>query len=190
MNKNVVIFASGEGSNAQKIIDYFKHSNYVTISLIASNKANANVLTRAKNNNIPTFVLDRELFYKGNEIIEYLKSIKIDLIVLAGFLWMIPENLIKAFPDKIINIHPSLLPKFGGKGMYGMNVHKAVLAANENQSGITIHLVNEYYDQGKIIAQHSCAINEHETVASLSEKVQLMEHEYFPKAIEHFLAAK
>jgi phosphoribosylglycinamide formyltransferase 1 len=190
MIKNIVIFASGEGSNTQKIIDYFRSSEKVNISLIVSNKASANVLNRAKNNTIPTLVLDRDLFYKGNTLIEELKSMQTDLIVLAGFLWMIPEQLIIAFPNKIINIHPSLLPKFGGKGMYGMHVHKAVIASNEKESGITIHIVNEQYDEGKIIAQHACSISENETVESLGEKIHKLEYEYFPKAIEFFLSEK
>lgn len=190
MIKNIVIFASGEGSNTQKIIDYFRSSEKVNISLIVSNKASANVLIRAKNNTIPTLVLDRDLFYKGNTLIEELKSMQTDLIVLAGFLWMIPEQLIKAFPNKIINIHPSLLPKFGGKGMYGTNVHKAVIASNEKESGITIHIVNEQYDEGKIIAQHACSISENETAESLGEKIHKLEYEYFPKAIEFFLSEK
>jgi len=190
MIKNIVIFASGEGSNTQKIIDYFRSSEKVNISLIVSNKASANVLNRAKNNTIPTLVIDRDLFYKGNTLIEELKSMQTDLIVLAGFLWMIPEQLIKAFPNKIINIHPSLLPKFGGKGMYGMHVHKAVIASNEKESGITIHIVNEQYDEGKIIAQHACSISENETAESLGEKIHKLEFEYFPKAIEFFLSEK
>lgn len=190
MIKNIVIFASGEGSNTQKIIDYFRSSEKVNISLIVSNKASANVLNRAKNNTIPTLVLDRDLFYKGNTLIEELKSMQTDLIVLAGFLWMIPESLVNAFPDKIINIHPSLLPKYGGKGMYGMHVHKAVIDAKEKESGITIHYVNEHYDQGAIISQHICHVTENDSCDTLAEKIHQLEYQNFPKAIEKLLSEK
>ena len=129
MIKNVAIFASGEGTNAQTIIDYFKSSKSIKIALVVSNKSTANVLNRAKNYQIPTLIIDKHSFTETNEVIDLLKKHNIDLIVLAGFLWMIPESLVKAFPNKIVNIHPALLPKFGGKGMYGMNVHKAVIEA-------------------------------------------------------------
>ena len=187
MNKNVAIFASGEGSNAQNIIDYFKTSKNIRIALVVSNKSTANVLNRAKENNIPTLILERTSFFESNNVIDKLKNANIDLIVLAGFLWMVPENLVKAFPNKIANIHPSLLPKFGGKGMYGMNVHKAVIAAKEKESGITIHFVNEEYDKGKIISQHACDVLENDSAEDLVKKIHLLEHEFFPKAIERLL---
>jgi phosphoribosylglycinamide formyltransferase-1 len=182
--KKIAIFASGEGTNAQKIIDHFKNSTNVKIELIVSNKPDANVLNRAKKENITTHILNKTAFYDTNETVELLQKNKIDLIVLAGFLWMIPQNLVAAFPNKIINIHPALLPKFGGKGMYGMNVHKAVIEAKEKQSGISIHFVNEQYDEGKIIAQHTCEVAESDTPESLAKKIHELEYRYFPKTIE------
>jgi len=184
MNKNITIFASGEGTNAQSIIDYFKNSSSVKIALIVSNKADANVLIRAKKENITTLLLNKFDFFENDSTIQQLNNYKIDLIVLAGFLWMIPESLIKAFPNKIINIHPALLPKYGGKGMYGMNVHNAVIDANEKESGITIHYVNEKYDEGQIIAQYKCAIDENETPERLAKKIHELEHIFYPKVIE------
>lgn len=187
MIKNIAIFASGEGTNAQTIIDYFKSSQKIKIALVVSNKSTANVLNRAKNNNIPTLIIDKHSFSETNEVIDVLKKINVDLIVLAGFLWLIPENLIKTFPNKIVNIHPALLPKFGGKGMYGMNVHKAVIEAKEKESGITIHFVNEEYDKGKIISQHKCIVSENDSSEMLAEKIHALEHENFPRAIERLL---
>jgi phosphoribosylglycinamide formyltransferase-1 len=190
MKKRIAIFASGEGTNAQRVIDHFKGSDNATVCLVVSNRPDANVLKRAENEGIDVFVIDRSGFYERNDLIDVLKKEKIDLIVLAGFLWMIPDNLIKAFPEKIINIHPALLPKFGGKGMYGMNVHKAVIEAKEKESGISIHFVNEHYDEGEIIAQHKCDISEKDTPASLAQKIQQLEHEFFPLVIEKLLSAK
>lgn len=185
--KNIAIFASGEGTNAQSLIDYFKDSDKIKVALIISNKSTANVLNRAKNEKIASLVIEREDFYKSDRIIELLQNAKIDLIVLAGFLWMIPENLIRAFPNRIVNIHPSLLPKFGGKGMYGSNVHKAVIDAGEKESGISIHFVNEKYDEGKIISQHTCVVSENETIESLARKIHQLEYKHLPKTIEVLL---
>ena len=182
--KNIAIFASGEGTNAQNIIDYFSRSEKVKIALVLSNKSKANVLNRAKEAEVPTVIIDRKAFYDTDQTIEKLKSAKIDLVVLAGFLWLIPESLVKAFPNKIINIHPALLPKYGGKGMFGMNVHKAVIEAKEKESGITVHFVNEKYDEGKIIAQHICKIGENDTPEMLAQKIHQLEYEFLPKAIE------
>lgn len=187
MKKKIAIFASGEGSNAQRIMDHFKDSEKAAVRLVVSNKADAKVLERAKAAGIPTLLIDRASFYESDETIKALKTADIDLVVLAGFLWMVPERLVKAFPDKIINIHPALLPKFGGKGMYGMNVHKAVIAAGEKESGISIHFVNERYDDGAIISQHSCVIDEHDTAETVAEKVRELEHAFFPLAIERIL---
>jgi phosphoribosylglycinamide formyltransferase-1 len=184
MKRKIAIFASGEGTNAQRIIDHFNHSDKAAISLVVSNKASANVLARARKNGIETLVIDKAMFYETDQVINYLNDAGIDLIILAGFLWMIPESLIKALPEKIINIHPALLPKFGGKGMYGMNVHKAVIEAKEKRSGISIHFVNEHYDEGKIIAQHFCDVDENETAETLAKKIQALEHEFFPEVIE------
>jgi phosphoribosylglycinamide formyltransferase-1 len=188
ISKNIAIFASGEGTNAQRIIDFFKNSENVNIALVVSNKETANVLNRAKAASIETYLLNRTNFLENDTTIQFLKSKNIDLIVLAGFLWMIPENLVKAFPNKIINIHPALLPKFGGKGMYGMNVHKAVIEAKEKQSGISIHFVNEHYDEGEIISQHTCAVSENDTPETLAGKIHDLEYEFFPQAIEKVLS--
>lgn len=187
MKKNIAIFASGEGTNAQRIIDYFKNSADFRVSIVVSNKPDASVLKRAEKAGIPFHVINKTGFYETNETIDLLKAAKTDLIVLAGFLWMIPDNLIKAFPDRIINIHPALLPKFGGKGMYGMNVHKAVIESKEKESGISVHYVNEHYDEGKIISQHKCEITKSDTPESLAQKIQQLEHEFFPQIIEKIL---
>jgi phosphoribosylglycinamide formyltransferase-1 len=184
MKKNIAIFASGEGTNAQRIIDYFKNSAVVNVALVISNKADANVLNRAAKEGIPTYVTDRAGFYEGTVTIERLQDANIDLIVLAGFLWMIPANLIRAYPGRILNIHPALLPKFGGKGMYGMHVHRAVIGAKEKESGISIHYVNEHYDEGEIIAQHACGISENDSPEQLAQKIQQLEHTFFPVVIE------
>lgn len=190
MKKNIAIFASGEGTNAQTIIDHFKNSEKAGVSLVVSNKKEANVLNRAKKANIPTHILEKNDFYTGSSTIELLKNKKIDLIVLAGFLWMIPENLVKAFPDAIVNIHPALLPKFGGKGMYGMNVHQAVIQAKEKESGISIHFVNEHYDEGRIISQHRCTVSENDTAETLAQKIHELEYEHFSNTIENLLISK
>lgn len=188
ISKNIAIFASGEGTNAQRIIDYFKNSEKIRVALVVSNKETANVLNRAKAASIETYLLSKADFVENDTTIRFLKSKNIDLIVLAGFLWMIPENLVKAFPNKIINIHPALLPKFGGKGMYGMNVHNAVIQAKEQQSGISIHFVNEHYDEGEIISQHTCTVSENDTPESLAIKIHELEYEFFPIAIEKVLS--
>lgn len=185
--KNIAIFASGEGTNAQNIIDYFKHSTKAKVSVVISNSAVANVINRAKKAQIETLIIDRERFYGSQHLAEDLKSKSIDLIVLAGFLWIVPESLILAFPNKIINIHPALLPKFGGKGMYGMNVHKAVVEAKEKESGITIHYVNENYDEGEIISQHTCPVNNTDTAESVANKIHMLETEFFPKIIDQVI---
>ena len=184
--KRITIFASGEGSNTQHLIDYFRGSD-VSIALIVCNNSNANVLKRARNSNIPTILTNKEEFYGGDVLANRLKDEKIDLIVCAGFLWKIPDNILKAFPNKIVNIHPALLPKFGGKGMYGLNVHKAVIESGEKDSGITIHYLNEHYDEGEIILQKKCEVASNETPESLAQKVQQLEHEWYPKSIEHLL---
>lgn len=168
--KNIAIFASGEGTNAQNIIDYFRDSDAVKVNLIVCNKPQANVLNRAKAENIPQLIITREDFYNSNRVIDSLKKANTDWIILAGFLWLIPENLIDAFRDKIVNIHPALLPKFGGEGMYGGKVHEAVIEAQEKESGITIHYVNKEYDKGTIILQAKCTVEPADTAASLAKK--------------------
>lgn len=185
--KNIAIFASGEGTNAQRIIDYFKSSDHIKIALIVSNKPTANVLNRAKKENIPTRVISRADFYESDTTIKALQATHIDFIVLAGFLWMIPKNLIQAFPNKMVNIHPALLPKFGGKGMYGMHVHTAVVNAGETETGISIHYINEQYDEGEIIAQHRCTISKEDTPETVAAKIHELEYEFFPKAIEKII---
>lgn len=186
--KHVAIFASGTGSNAQKIIDHFRHSEKIKISLIVCNKPGAGVLEIAANENIPALLIEKQMFRLTGYVPE-LKKQHIEFIVLAGFLWKIPPVLIEAFENKIINIHPALLPAYGGKGMYGSAVHSAVLAAKEKQSGITIHFVDEKYDHGKIIFQSTCPVGENDTVESLSKKIHQLEHTFYAKQIEKLLQA-
>lgn len=185
--KRIVIFASGSGSNAERIYEYFAQNNSVEVSLILSNNLQAGVLQRAKRLEIPYIVFDKKTLYKTHFIKNLLQNINPDLIVLAGFLWKFPENIISKFPNKIINIHPALLPKYGGKGMYGMNVHTAVVQNREKQSGITIHYVNENYDEGEIICQASVDISNEDTPDTVAQKIHLLEYEYFPKTIETLL---
>jgi len=185
--KNIAIFASGEGTNAQNIIDYFNDSSTIKVKVVVSNNPHANVLNRAKKEGVPTMLINREDFYKSNKVIEQLQKLKTDWIILAGFLWLIPENLITVFHRKIINIHPALLPKFGGKGMYGMKVHDAVIEAKENESGITIHFVNNEYDKGEVIAQYRCAVDSSDTPQTLAAKIHELEQLFFPKAIEQVI---
>lgn len=187
MTKRIAIFASGSGSNAENIHQYFATNNEVEVVAILTNNSNAKVIERANRLNIDSKVFDRTSFYNTSEIVDYLKAKQIDLVILAGFLWMIPENLIKAFPNKIINIHPALLPKYGGKGMYGDNVHKAVIENKEAESGITIHFVNEKYDEGKIIFQAKCTILPTDNYEDLANKIHALEYEHFPKVIEQVL---
>ncbi len=183
---NIIFFASGRGSNISAILQYFQDKNYINPSLIVSNNENSGAIAIAKSNNIPHLPINKDLFFTDN-FLEVLKNKKPDLIVLAGFLWKMPENIIQAFPNKIINIHPSLLPKYGGKGMYGANVHNAVIDARENESGITIHYVNEHYDKGNIIVQAHCALDEQDTAVTLAGKIRELEHFYFPRTIEFLL---
>jgi phosphoribosylglycinamide formyltransferase-1 len=185
--KQIAIFASGAGSNAGRIIDHFRHHPIVKISLIACNKPGAGVLEIAEREKIPYIIIDKEKFFRGDAYVDELKERKIDFLVLAGFLWKIPTDLVKAFPGHIINIHPALLPKYGGKGMYGRFVHEAVIAAKEKESGITIHYVDELYDHGQVIFQVSCPLADGETPESLAQKIHQLEHEYFPKVIEEVI---
>ncbi|MGZ2371320.1 phosphoribosylglycinamide formyltransferase [Ancylomarina sp. YFZ004] len=185
--KRIAIFASGSGSNAENIAHHFKSKPEVEISIILSNKKDAFVLERAQKLNIPSQTFTRNDFYDTNTIVDLLKSKQIDLIVLAGFLWLVPDSLIHAYPNAIVNIHPALLPNYGGKGMYGMNVHNAVIANKESESGITIHLVNEKYDDGKTILQAKCKIEENDTSEDLANKIHDLEYEHFPRAVENYL---
>jgi phosphoribosylglycinamide formyltransferase 1 len=185
--KRIVLFASGEGTNAQNIIDHFRKGKVAEVALVVSNKPDAKVLERAKKAGIASLLIDRHSFYEQETVVDKLKAIGPDLIVLAGFLWMIPKNLIHAFPGRIINIHPALLPKFGGKGMYGINVHRAVLDAGEKETGISVHYVNDAYDEGEIIAQHTCKVVPGDSPEAIAKKVQQLEHEFFPRIIEGVL---
>lgn len=187
MRKRIAIFASGSGSNAQKIMEHFKYSDGAEVALVLSNNPEAFVLQRADNFEIPTHVFDRHDFYESNEVVDLLKRLDIDLVVLAGFLWLVPDNLLKAFPNKIINIHPALLPKFGGKGMYGDRVHKAVLEAGEEEHGITIHFVNENFDEGEVIYQAKFRVEPGDTLEIIKFNGQQLEHLHYPKVIENLL---
>ena len=184
-NKKIAIFASGSGTNAQNIIEYFSANERVTVDSVWSNKNDAYVLTRAKNFSIETFVFDKMEFANSNFVVEKLIEREIDLIVLAGFLWLLPSNLIQNF--RIINIHPALLPKYGGKGMYGMNVHNAVVENCEKESGISIHFVNEKYDDGELIFQAKCPVLLTDSPDDVANKIHKLEYKHFPKVIEKVL---
>lgn len=184
---NIAIFASGNGTNAEKIITHFKNHPKHQVTLVCSNKKNAGVLDKAKNHNIQTFIFNRKDLYESDKVLETLKEYHANFIVLAGFLWLMPDNITKTYNRRIINIHPALLPKYGGKGMYGMNVHRAVLEANDKKSGITIHWVNEKYDDGDIIFQATCDITPEDTDISLAGKVHQLEYRHFPVIIEQLL---
>ena len=183
----VAVFASGAGSNAQKIIDYFQKHLNIQVALIASNKAGAGVLDIAEKENIPSLIIEKERFFRGDSYINELKSMDIRWIILAGFLWKVPVSLIKAFPGSILNIHPALLPKYGGKGMYGHFVHEAVIAAKEKESGITIHYVDEQFDHGKPVFQVTCPVIEKDTPETLAKKIQVLEHKHYPEVIERVI---
>ncbi|CAM3636940.1 phosphoribosylglycinamide formyltransferase [Mucilaginibacter galii] len=187
MKTRIAIFASGSGSNAQKILEYFKHHDQGEVVLILTNNPQSYVLQRADNFEIPSHVFTRNEFYQTDDVVKLLKSMEVDLVVLAGFLWLVPASLLKAFPNQIINIHPALLPKYGGKGMYGDNVHKAVLANGETESGITIHFVNEHFDEGETIHQAKFKIEPGDTLDSIKLKGQQLEHQHLPKVIEGLL---
>lgn len=183
----IAIFASGTGSNARKIIDHFRHHPSIAVGLIACNKPGAGVLAIAESEKIPALLLDKEKFFRQDGYAEELRAAGINFIVLAGFLWKIPQPLIEAFRNRIINIHPALLPKYGGKGMYGNAVHEAVINAGDEESGITIHFVDEHYDNGDIIFQARVDIDDDETPESLAEKIHALEHSNFPRVIEQLI---
>ena len=184
--KRIVIFASGSGSNAENIIKYFNSSQIATVTHVLSNNEHAKVFDRCERLNIEASLFDRESFTKDDTVLNFLQ-VEADIIVLAGFLWRIPAKIVEAFPNKIINIHPALLPKYGGKGMYGMNVHKAVKENNETESGITIHYVNENYDEGAIIFQAKTIIDKNDSPEQIAEKIHTLEYEHFPKIIEEVI---
>jgi len=181
----LALFASGSGTNAEAIMNHFANHPEVKVTMLVSNNPDAYALERAKRFHVPTRVCSRQEFQNGT-VLHWLGEAGVTHIVLAGFLWLIPENLISAFRDRIVNIHPALLPKYGGKGMYGSKVHEAVKAAGETQTGITIHLVNEHYDEGRILFQASCRITSADTPESIAEKVHALEHRHFPSVIEQW----
>ena len=184
--KYIAILASGEGTNAEHLINYFKGKE-VKVSLLVCNNPKANVLNRAQRLGVKSLLINKEWLADAKPVLEKLQDEKIDLIVCAGFLWKIPDNILHAYPNRVVNIHPALLPKFGGRGMYGVNVHKAVVEAGEKESGITIHHLNEHYDEGEIILQKKCTVEKNDTPESLAQKVQQLEHEWYPKTIEQLL---
>ena len=188
--KNIAIFASGTGTNAANIIQYFSNKQTANVAFIVCNNPGAGVLKIAETNNIPSLIIQKEKFFKGDAYIPELKNAGIDFIVLAGFLWKIPSLIINAYRDNIINIHPALLPKHGGKGMYGNFVHEAVLSAKEKESGITIHFVDEFYDNGKTIFQTTCPVYENDTTETLAKRIHELEYKYFPKVIEELIENK
>jgi phosphoribosylglycinamide formyltransferase-1 len=185
---HAAIFASGEGSNAENLIRYFKNDPRIKIKLVVTNRDDAGVIRRAEDHKKTVQIISKDALNNyTDQIIEFLQAEKIDLIILAGFLLKIPEKMVQAFHDKIVNIHPSLLPNYGGKGMYGKFVHEAVIQNNEKESGITIHLVNEEYDKGRILLQAKCSVSPDDTPETLAQKIHELEYQYFPKAIEALL---
>jgi len=185
--KKIVIFASGSGTNAENIIKYFQKSKNTDVVAVLSNRRMAGALKRAHDLNVKALHFDKEALYHTNDVLNILKDIDPDLIILAGFLWLFPSNIIKEFPNKIINIHPALLPKYGGKGMYGAKVHETIINDNEKESGITIHYVNDNYDEGNIIFQATTSIESHDTAEILAEKIHDLEYSHFPVVIQQLL---
>jgi len=183
---HLAIFASGGGTNAEKIMKYFEFHEEVTVSVVCSNKTDAYVLNRAENYGVPFEIFDRSQF-ASDKFSRRLDAYQADYLVLAGFLWKIPNHLLKAFPNKIINIHPALLPKYGGKGMYGDHVHELILANEDKESGITIHLVNENYDEGRVLFQAICDVKAEDTVETLAARIHQLEHKHFPRVIEEYI---
>lgn len=186
--KNIAIFASGSGTNAENIINYFAKHSQIRVALVLSNNPNAGVHERAKKLGVPSFSFSRKEFEQGTPVLKTLAEYQVDLIVLAGFLHIISEAFLNAYPHKVINIHPALLPKYGGKGMYGMHVHEAVVAAKEKKTGITIHYINEYYDEGEIIFQATCPVSSSDTPEQVAQHVHLLEYEHYPHVIEELLS--
>jgi phosphoribosylglycinamide formyltransferase-1 len=182
--KNIAIFASGSGTNAENIITYFSTRNTAKVALVLSNKRDSFVLERAAKHNIRSVFFDRKEFYVSGKVLRYLLLYKIDFIVLAGFLWLVPPGILELYENRVINIHPALLPRYGGKGMFGDSVHKAVIGNHEKESGISIHYVNEAYDQGDIIFQARCKVEASDTPESLAKRIHSLEYQYYPKVIE------
>ncbi|MCX7861719.1 MAG: phosphoribosylglycinamide formyltransferase [Bacteroidales bacterium] len=184
----IAIFASGSGSNAQNIVQYFASHKSIKVEVAFVNNPNAAVIERMKTCNIPIFLFNKKMFYENNDVLDALTTFSIDYIVLAGFLWLVPSNIIESYFNRIVNIHPALLPKFGGKGMFGNNVHEAVLKNRESFSGITIHEVNHEYDKGKILFQAICPVLPEDTVETLSHRIHKLEYLHYPKVIEAWIA--
>ncbi|HET7002233.1 MAG TPA: phosphoribosylglycinamide formyltransferase [Puia sp.] len=192
----LAVFASGQGTNAREIIRYFHEDGHlvlnrrVEVSVIVCNKSGAGILEIARDAGIPVLLIEKEKFFRGSHYLEEFRVRNISFIVLAGFLWKIPPELIRAFPDRILNIHPALLPAYGGKGMYGKAVHEAVVGAGEHQSGITIHYVDELYDHGRIFFQASVSLSPEETAETLAEKIHVLEHRHYPEQISRWLGKR
>lgn len=184
---NIAIFASGSGTNAENIINYFSNNNSAKVKLVLSNRRDAYVLERVAKYNIDTYFFDRTEFYHSGKVLDMLNSCRTDFIVLAGFLWLLPGNILKAYNRRIVNIHPALLPSYGGKGMYGDRVHRAVIANHDRESGITIHYVNELYDAGDIIFQARCRVDTEDTPETLATKIHRLEYLHFPRVIEEVI---
>jgi phosphoribosylglycinamide formyltransferase-1 len=187
--KRIVIFASGSGSNAENIIRFFNNTKTAKVTKVLCNNADAKIFDRCKNLDINCLLINKNDFSTSDTVLNILKN-EADFIILAGFLWRIPQKIVTAFPKKIMNIHPALLPKYGGKGMYGMHIHKAVKENNEKETGITIHYVNENYDEGAVIFQAKTALNSQDTEETIAKKIHLLEQRYFPKVIEEVILAK
>lgn len=187
---HLAVFASGSGTNAGNIIRYFENEPEISVSCICTNRQDAFVIERAKSFHIPYLIFNRDDFYHHNTVLDYLKDKKINWIILAGFLWLVPESLIRTYPGRIINIHPALLPKHGGKGMYGNHVHQAVIDAKESHSGITIHYIDNEYDRGDIIFQAKCPVNPGDTASTLAARIHELEYEHYPKVIKEVVLSK
>ncbi|NSW95215.1 MAG: phosphoribosylglycinamide formyltransferase [Bacteroidales bacterium] len=186
--KHIAIFASGSGSNAENIVRYFSNKITAKVTLILSNKREAYVLKRAEALNVKSVFFERDDLYRTGRVLDILKENHIDFIVLAGFLWLVPDDILEAYRGRIVNIHPALLPSYGGKGMYGDRVHRSVIRNRDSESGITIHHVNEYYDQGDIIFQARCRVDPEDTPESLAAKVHALEYEHYPRIIEELIS--
>jgi phosphoribosylglycinamide formyltransferase-1 len=185
--KRIAIFASGSGTNAENLIRYFRTKSSGQVELVLTNRPDAGVIARAGALGVDTRIFDREQLYRSSEVLDLLKLRKIDFIVLAGFLWLVPEALLEQYPGRVVNIHPALLPKYGGKGMYGSHVHEAVLSSGDAESGITIHHVNQAYDEGDVIFQATCPVEEGDTPDSLARRIHALEYEHFPRVVETLL---
>jgi len=185
--KNIAIFASGSGTNAENLINFFRMSPFGRVCLVLTNNKNAGVIPRSQSNDIETFIFTRKQFYHTDEVLDLMKQREIDFVVLAGFLWLVPPQLLEGYGNKIVNIHPALLPAYGGKGMYGHHVHEAVITNGEKESGISIHYVNQKYDEGDIIFQARCVVETGDTPDTLASKIHHLEYEHFPRVVEQLL---